>query len=746
MKKILFVVFTLSLNLTVNSQSLKEQLNKNPQLIADIEVKLDSSSYYYDKGYYAKSLQTNIKLLELAKKAEDPKYINQAYRFLAYDFLVINDTILARENFENAKKYAEVLNDDVALGLSFMDLANYYSRSNSDYNKVLDFHEKSISKFKKAKDTVSLVKAYYNATISAFAADNLKDGKRFLTNLSNERFNPYNLESYLNATHTFWAEYYNKTQQFKKAEIEAKIALDLVIESENIIDKTESYNQLSISFAGQKKFSDAYTNRLLYEENNIKSLAMLQTAQSEAAIAKFQVDLYQNEIEDEKEKTELQAEIAKNKNSLSNILIVVCVIGFFVFIALLFAFNRRRALNKALKEKNKEYLAAKEKSEHLAKAKSKFFSTVSHELRTPLYGVIGLSTILLEDPSLKSHEKDIKSLKFSADYLLALINDVLQINKIDSKKLDSGESSFHVKDFIQGVASTFEYMRLQNKNVIEVKVDPSIPEFLKGNVVRLSQILMNLVGNACKFTENGTITISLEQVETARFNDNAIKFTVADTGIGIAKEKQATIFDEFTQVATLDYSYQGTGLGLPIVQKLLKASNSEITIDSEIGEGTKFSFQLAFKTADKLTKPETAETLDANMLKGKNILVAEDNRINQIVTKKILEKKGVICTVAENGKEAIDLLKKSHFDLVLMDLNMPVMDGFEATIKIRKFNPNIPIVALTAVEVEEVRNEIYYAGMDDIIVKPYDDTKFTRIILKNLSNTRKVKSKKKQAS
>jgi signal transduction histidine kinase/ActR/RegA family two-component response regulator len=738
MKQFLFILLILNCICKSSAQSLEDSPFTKSQLISVMERVLDSSSAYYDKGNFAKSLQANIKLLELAKQIGEPKYLNKAYRFLGYDFLVINDKLLARQNFEDAKKYAEILNDDVAIGLSYMDLANYYSSAEHDYDKALINHEISIKTFRKAKDSTELAKAIYNAVISAFDADAFEDAKRFLTQLNDKRFDPFNHESFQSESYIFWSEYYNKMERYDLAEMEARKAIDLLKYTDYANKKAEAYMQLSISLAAQNDYAAAYAERMLYENFNDESVEMQQTAQSEAALASFQVEQYQIKIKDEKEKTILQAEIAENKNSLSNVLILVCLIILLLLITLLVAYNKRRELYKALKEKNKEYLAAKQRSEHLSKAKSKFFSTVSHELRTPLYGVIGLSNILLEDPALKSHEKDLKSLKFSADYLLALINNVLQINKIDESTIKNKKSSFHVLDFMESIISTFEYTKLQNNNEIKLSIDPCIPSYLYGNVTRLSQVLMNVVGNACKFTENGTISIGLTAIICKTENIQCVCFTVADNGIGIAANKQSSVFNEFTQIESLDYHYQGTGLGLPIVKKLLKASGSDITLKSELGVGSTFSFNLSFEVTIKETNDLKFVPVDETLLKDKHILIAEDNRINQMVTKKILQKKGVQCVVVENGEQAVSQIKKIEFDLVLMDLNMPVMDGFKASIEIRKFNTVIPIIALTAVEVEEVRNEISIAGMNDIIIKPYNESKFSSIIIENLTSKKNI--------
>ncbi|HBL80785.1 MAG TPA: hypothetical protein DDZ79_13115 [Aequorivita sp.] len=401
-----------------------------------------------------------------------------------------------------------------------------------------------------------------------------------------------------------------------------------------------------------------------------------------------------------------------------------------IFLVILYISHRgRKKLTLTLKEKNQQYLKAKQKSEKLALAKSKFFSTVSHELRTPLYGVIGLSSVLLEDESLKSHRADLKNLKFSADYLLALINDVLQISKLESNTLEEMRVPFDLRELTQSIVSSFQYALVQNKNTLHVNISDNIPNTIIGDRVRLSQILMNLVGNAIKFTTNGNIYITAQEKSISE-NGVDIQFSIEDNGIGIPKGKQKAIFEEFQQVDSENFKIQGTGLGLTIVKKLLEASNSSIKLKSEPGKGSTFSFTLKFEIMKHLLQDKVLG--DNNILTGKRILVVDDNRINQIVTKKILENNGMIAVIAENGDTAIAKLQTEMIDLVLMDINMPGKDGIETTQEIRKFDQITPIVALTAIEVEEMRTRIETSGMNDIIVKPYDTDKFLKIILSNL--------------
>ncbi|GEQ84674.1 histidine kinase [Patiriisocius marinistellae] len=717
-----------------------DSLQKRQETIQRIEKLLDSSEYYYQRGSYSRSLKVNIAIVELAISIKDSNNIYKGYRYLGYDYLMMNDTLLTKESFINAKNVVQDGNELSTKAENQMDLANLYSSAYGNFEKAIEYHKNSISLYKKSKDSVGLAKAYYNTILTCNDLNHINEGYAYLKLFKS--FRKFQPENYNKSIDNQWSLYYLHNKDYTKANEYSKSVIEDSLASEYPLELSTAYRNYAKGLNAIGNYKDAYKYSIKHLEFQKENMQVRQDAQSNAISSKFQVEQYKRQAETEKEKRRLQDQVASSNNIIKNFLIIVCLIGLFLFISLFVAYTKRRELNKALQIKNQEYLEAKKKSEHLSKAKSKFFSTVSHELRTPLYGVIGLSTILLEDKKLQSHKKDLSSLKFSADYLLALINDVLQINKIDSDNIDNDKVTFNTQDLIKNIVASFEYMRIQNKNKIEINIDDEVPKMVFGNATRLSQILMNIIGNACKFTENGIIKISIKHIATT--NKSArIRYSISDNGIGIAKEKQKSIFDEFTQVGNLQYTYQGTGLGLPIVKKLLKLSNSKITVDSEINKGATFTFDLDFKIVSSIDVIKEKPLIDVNFLKGKKILVAEDNRINQIVTKKILEKKEIYCVVVENGKEAVKKVKNEKFDLILMDLNMPIMDGFKATVLIRKFNPNIPIVALTAVEIEEVRNEIYFVGMNDIIIKPYDINQFVQTIAENMINPKKNAQNKK---
>ena len=400
--------------------------------------------------------------------------------------------------------------------------------------------------------------------------------------------------------------------------------------------------------------------------------------------------------------------------------------------------------NELLIKKNQELQLAKEEAEKAMKAKSQFLSTVSHELRTPLYAVTGLTHLLLEEDPKESQKPHLKSLKFSGEYLLDFINDILQINKIDANKVAVEHHQFDLRKTLEDVANSLEQTAKENKNHIELDISPEIPNKLLGDPLKLSQIFINLVGNALKFTNEGTVTIRAKTVEKTATTQK-IHFEVIDEGIGISKEMQESIFDSFSQGSVqINRKYGGTGLGLTIVKSLLGLFNSDIQLESEVGKGSCFFFDILFDIPEFVTEEETSkedaaaisEEATQDILSQLHILVVEDNKINQVITKKMLDKKGMSCDIANDGYEAIDMSQKNKYDLILMDIHMPGISGLAATEKIRTFDTRIPIVALTAITLDENTEDFFKAGCTDIITKPFKPETFYGTIAKVISNSR----------
>lgn len=359
-----------------------------------------------------------------------------------------------------------------------------------------------------------------------------------------------------------------------------------------------------------------------------------------------------------------------------------------------------------------------------AKGKSDFLSTMSHELRTPLNSVIGMTNLLMSGKTHPDQKENLEVLKFSAESLLSLINNVLDFNKIDSDHIILEKQEFNLYNLIQNAYAGFRIKAQQKELEFVVFHDPEIDSFnIVSDSTRLLQIFSNLIGNAIKFTQNGFVEVRT----TLLHHENKIariRFCVRDSGIGISSEKREMIFDPFIQASENTTRYfGGTGLGLPIVKQLLRHFESEIYMESTTGMGTNFYFEIDFETisltTDKTIKNAEIQTINIDNFR---ILLAEDNAINVLFMKKLFAKWNLEITVAENGKKAIELLAENQYDVILMDVNMPVMDGLEATRHIRKMQgrqSKIHIIALTAEVSPEMENQIRKAGMNDYMTKPF---------------------------
>ena len=325
------------------------------------------------------------------------------------------------------------------------------------------------------------------------------------------------------------------------------------------------------------------------------------------------------------------------------------------------------------------------------------------------------------------------SLKFSGNYLATFINEILEINKIESNKIDVENIPFDLKELLTDIKSSLNGLAITNNNYFNVLFDEKIPKTLLSDPTKLSQIFMNLINNALKFTQNGAVTISTT-ANLISENTVTVYFTITDTGIGIADDKLETVFESFSQGSVeINRKYGGTGLGLTIVKKLVSVLGGEIELKSKLGEGSAFSFELEFNI-DKNSNEMSANLFneDHSVLLNKNILVVEDNKINQMITVKMLQNKGANCTVIDNGEEAITNLANNHYDIVLMDVHLPGINGTIATQEIRKFNTSIPIIAITAISLDENREMLLSYGMNDVVTKPFSPENFYNVISKSL--------------
>lgn len=707
----------------------REQLTKKyiDSIVGEVE------NEYYSKDY-AKTISNGKEVIKLASKID---YYNGIYimsSIMGSAFLQTSDTISAKKIFSKELISAEKRNDSkIYLGAS-IDIGNLYFFQ-KDYDNALKSFKQALPSAVKVKDTTRLFILNYNISETYLEKKEV----------ANAEFYVYEMNKYIDSESVDQLHYQAGYQQlygrFLYAKSKPKEAIPYLKRAIEISKKINyrdvlisAYTYYAKSEAALGNHKNAFSLQQEVDVYNEEKYNTDKIAAIESATAKFKL----NQIEEELRIEALQNDLIEQKASRNRKILIGLLIGsatlLFSLGMLFMSHQKRKKLLLDLEEKNKKYLIAKQESEAYATAKSTFFSNISHELRTPLYGIIGISSILMDDGTIvEKHKEDVKSLKFSADYLLSLINDVLQISKLDAKQENSlNKLAFNLKDLVSGIMKSFEFLKVQNMNTFEINISDEVPNIIIGDDVKLSQILINLIGNACKFTENGKISLDINAVE---IENESIKlnFKVKDTGIGIPKSKQISIFDEFTQVEHEGGEYQGTGLGLPIVKKLIALHKSEINLISEEGQGTEISFDITCDIAQENYSTEETIVLEPKIsINNKTIMVVDDNRINRIVTRKMLEKYKAKPLVAESGEKAIEIARENEIDLVLMDINMPGMNGLEATEAIRAFNDSVPVIALTAVEIEEMRESIKNSTICDIIIKPYDELVFVETILKHI--------------
>ena len=377
------------------------------------------------------------------------------------------------------------------------------------------------------------------------------------------------------------------------------------------------------------------------------------------------------------------------------------------------------------------------------KAKQQFLSNMSHEIRTPMNAIIGFTKVVLKTDLTAKQREYLQAIKISGDALIVLINDILDLAKVDSGKMAFEKVPFKLNVSLSAMIHLFD-IKCQEKNILLIKeYDATIPEVLLGDPVRLHQIILNLVSNAVKFTSEGKIVVSVKMIEE-KDESVVIEFAVSDTGIGILDSKLSTIFENFQQASSgTSRLYGGTGLGLAIVKQLVEGQNGTIKVQSVFNEGSVFSFQLSFQKTDMdpdlIPEIEEATTEIQNI----NVLVVEDIALNQLLMRTLLDDFGFGCDIASNGQIAIDKMAKSHYDIILMDLQMPVMNGFEATKYIRNtLNSNIPIIALTADVTTADLAKCNAVGMNDYIAKPVNERLLYSKIIKILDKKNKVNDEK----
>ncbi len=653
----------------------KKKLAKTSSIMASVYLLLDE---------YEKASKESVEAIRIQRELKLNRELGISYLTYAKINLKTNDLTLAKRYFNEAETIFLIEQDkaylaEVYLGQGNLDMALKNPKAAIEkYGDALDYYnEDQKNSFSRASALLQIAKAYL-ATENYDAASN--NGKRALQLSQSEKFPQIELGSlYLlsglasrhgNNEHAYelLQKYYDRQGEIQKIEATGKhpILRDAMIAQ---LDPT--------SFTPSRRI----------EANKITTVLIIALFTILCLLA---LSLYKNN-------------------------------------------NLRAKANDLLQSKNSELMIAKDNAEKASMVKAQFLSTITHELRTPMYAVTGLTHLLLTEDPTPEQKKHLDSLKFSGEYLLSLINNILDLNKLEANKVEVEYTTFDLKKRADDVIFALERSAQEKGNSLHLEYDTEIPNKIMGDPLMISQILINLIGNSNKFTRDGDIFVRIRKISENE-TQTYLHFEVEDTGEGISKKKQKNIFQNFTQGSVqINRKFGGTGLGLSIVKRLLDLQNSKIDLESTLGKGSKFFFDLKYtivKNQDSEAHKEKTYDIDYEALKGKKILVVEDNKINQMITKKILEKNKMQCDVADNGEISIEKARFENYDLILMDIHMPGITGIEATKKIRQFDSKVPILALTAVTIDENIDEFFIAGFNDIIPKPYKVEEFFAKIYK----------------
>ncbi|WP_425237988.1 response regulator [Ulvibacterium sp.] len=683
---------------------------------------------------------------------------------------------LALESLEKAAELAEKNEDVKALVDSYHNLALLYLK--------LDKEETTLFFWDRAKSVLKDIEYPYGDAIHKFIeaillfrddknfqaifmlneAKQLNNDRNFFNNILLVEGNIYlNLEKYDSASKNFnslvintdlyekeylatrahigLAQLNQEIKNFEEGALNAESALKLSQENDFFKETLEANQLLTQLYESIGRFDKSLVhNRNLLEIRD--SLFTIEKVKTEAKTAeKIQFDFMSDEIKRMDQRIEELNE-SRNRSEIATILTSAFLSIISLLAVSLYRNNQiKLKTNDLLQTKNNELQGARDAAVQAMEAKTNFLSTVSHELRTPLYAVTGLTHLLLEENPSENQKEHLKALKFSGDYLLNFINDILQINKIDAEKLEPLNIEFNLKKILQEVIDSLQQSAKENNTKIILEYDENIPGHLMSDPLKLSQIFMNLVGNALKFTKDGEVKVIAQLIKKVE-DDVTLYFEVKDTGIGISQEQQKVIFEGFEQGSIqINREYGGTGLGLTIVKSLLGLFDSKIQLQSDLGEGSSFFFELKLKSKDSVVDDISFEITQKDYdFKGLHLLIVEDNKINQVITKKMLTKKDITSDIASNGMEAVELARKNPYDAILMDIHMPGISGEEATIEIRKFDSHTPIIALTAISLDDSLESFYAAGCNDVVTKPFKPEVFYQKIGENIFSKKEVKN------
>ena len=650
------------------------------------------------QGNYPEAMKSHLKALQIRVPLNDKHGIAQSYNSIA-------DINEVQANYPEALNYHikslkiwEEIGNKHGIAQSHAGIGEIH-KFQGNFDKALDSHLRSLVLRQEMDDKHGIVESYNSIGLIYERLDNYDEAlKNHLLALNLGE--PLGNKRRIAFCYMGIGEVYEKQGKYGESIKNKLHAYQLANET----GSKELMRQLSLSIYVTYKTIADFENALKYYEiyHGIEKETLGEEAQKQLTNLSFQHNLEQKEKE---------AEINRLR------------------------YVELESKNQQIQQEKEEAERQRKRAEQSEHFKQMFLANMSHEIRTPMNAIAGMTNILLSGNQSKENLQYLNAIKHSSDNLLVVINDVLDISKMEAGKLNIENMAFNVEQQLYALRNIFNLKAAEKKISFAIDVAMGVPEGLVGDPHRLNQVLINLLGNAFKFTHKGKVTLSITKT-----SKNKYRFGVKDSGIGIAAEKLALIFESFSQAeSNTTRQYGGTGLGLTISKQLVELMGGQINVTSKPGKGSEFSFELTLNTAKKTDVPVSSKTKLQSIvkdLKGLKILLAEDNRYNQIVSVEIIKKfmNEPEITIAETGKEVLQKLKSKDYDIILMDLHMPVMDGYEATKKIRASFPenkkHIPILAVTASVVQADIDRCFAVGMNGYVSKPFSPEQLLQEIQK----------------
>jgi len=741
MSQIKYYIVTFLIILSISSSAQSGSDEDRDLLQMQIQNQITQAGFDIERGNYFSAKDNLEKAMEIAVQIGDKKEQGIIYAKIANLQFIVEEKDNAIVSLTRAAAIQREISDYGNLAITY-NISGIVHASKKQYATALDYFNSAKTKFEEENLEEFIPDICLNEAKVYIELNDFKSAKASLEKtilLAKQYDQPKILSSALISSGKVMDNLSNED-----------LALSMTNEGMEIAKKNNFFENVNEAYL---TLSDIYQKNKNYQlaneylRSHIKLSDSIQNIKLETLSPEKKAQYLNQYNNDNYQELKTRVEDQEAENSFIKITTILSIALITILSLLTLSLyknnNIRLKTNNMLHKKNDELVIAKEKAELASKTKANFLSTVTHELRTPLYAVTGLTNMLLDENPKPDQIPHLKSLKFSGDYLLTFINDILQINKIEANKVELDPEQFNLKKKVENVIAALNNSALDNNIIMHMEYEKGLPEYFVADQLKLSQILINLIGNAIKFTKDGDIWVRVSKIDN-NGNTFNIRFEVEDNGIGITKEKQDNMFESFSQGSIqINRKYGGTGLGLSIVKGLIEILKGKIYLKSELGKGSTFTFEIPLEYSEKtevVKKESYSKNINQLDLSNIKILVVEDNKINQMITKKILTKMNLQCDVVDNGEDAVERVKDNKYSVVLMDIHMPGISGLEATKIIRTFDKELTIFALTAVTLEDKMHEFDEAGFNDIISKPFKQEDFERKLFNALSSKQSSKS------